>query len=99
MTIESAALEMACRDLSITEKRLEVALKGIQDYLDGDYINPREQRPLQCPHGSYYYEECGQCDEIHFLQVLKEVRRAGGRQLKESVSREGTTCNNQLSLF
>lgn len=48
--------------------------KGIQDYLDGNYDHPRSYRVkganTTCPHGRYYYEECGECIDAHFTKLL-----------------------------
>ncbi len=53
--------------------------KGIQDFLDGDYINPRKYRyepgDGKCHHGRYWYEECGRCDENHFASLLSSQER------------------------
>jgi hypothetical protein len=51
-------------------ERLADLRGGIDAYLAGDYPNPRDHRPHKCQHGTYYYEECGQCDEEHFTRVL-----------------------------
>ena len=94
-SINAAALEIACGDLAIAEKRLEVALKGITDFLYGNYINPREFRPLQCDHGTYYYEDCNSCDCEHFEKVLEEVRHAGVGQ--QTIKKE-VALDDQLPL-
>lgn len=43
---------------------------GISAYLTGDYPNPRDHRPGNCPHGHPYYEECMRCDSEHFERLL-----------------------------
>lgn len=49
--------------------------KGIQDYLDGDYENPRQHRCMsdkgKCKHGIYWWEECGSCGDEHFSNLLQ----------------------------
>lgn len=59
-----------------TETTPEAILrKGIQDFLDGDYENPRAHRPNKCSHGVYYFESCAVCDENHFIKVLEDAKR------------------------
>jgi hypothetical protein len=48
---------------------------GIQAFLDGDYQNPRANRPHPCRHGVQYYEECGQCNDEHFQALLDGKER------------------------
>jgi hypothetical protein len=43
---------------------------GIEAFQLGDYPNPRDHRPGNCPHGRPYYEECGACDAAHFTKLL-----------------------------
>jgi len=54
---------------------IEGLRKSIQDYLDGDYPNPRKHRydesDDKCPHCRYWYEDCGACIEEHFILELK----------------------------
>lgn len=51
--------------------------KGIQDYLDGNYPNPRDARARgpqeKCPHGQFYWESCENCIEAHFMKLLAEI--------------------------
>jgi hypothetical protein len=58
-------------------KEVDRLRKGIQDYLDGDYIHPRTFRAqganTTCPHGRYYYEDCGECIDQHFAKLLAPV--------------------------
>lgn len=65
-------------------ERLDGLRRGIEVYLAGDYPNPRDHRPHKCKHGTYYYEECGQCDEEHFTRVLAGE---GGGFLQENGSK------------
>lgn len=46
--------------------------KGIQDYLDGNYVNPRKFRAGagKCAHGQYWFEDCGECIDFHFADLL-----------------------------
>ena len=61
---------------NITEASSEIERlrKGIQDYLDGNYASSRSYRAqgpqTTCPHGHYYYEDCGQCIDEHFQRLL-----------------------------
>lgn len=51
--------------------------KGIQDFLDGNYENPRQHRPGKCSHGQYWYQGCDQCDEAYFTALLSSgVRKS-----------------------
>ena len=59
--------------------------KGIQDFLDGNYDNPRKYRGNasasgQCPHARYYYEDCAHCDEAHLKAVLSPDPSTEGKQ-------------------
>jgi len=48
-------------------------LVGIQDFLEGNYENPRTFRHSnngQCQHRKYWYEACDECDIAHFEKVL-----------------------------
>lgn len=51
--------------------------KGIQDYLDGNYEHPRKNRgldpQLRCPHGMFYWDDCGNCIDEHFSRLLGET--------------------------
>ena len=64
--------------------RSEVARlrKGIQDYLDGNYTNPRSFRAqgaqTKCPHDHYYWEACDECIDEHFNKLLSPADREGG---------------------
>lgn len=46
--------------------------KGVQDFLDGNYSNPRSYRhdTGACPHGQPYYQDCGECNDEHFRKLL-----------------------------
>lgn len=44
--------------------------KGIKDYLDRNYVSPRESRPGKCVHGIYFYASCGNCIDEHFTKLL-----------------------------
>jgi len=47
------------------------ALRGaIQKWLDGDYPNPRTNRPHDCLHGTAYWESCENCEEDYWASVL-----------------------------
>ena len=49
---------------------LDAARKGINDFLAGDYPNPRNH---ECEHGRQRWEDCTTCDEVHFLNLLKRL--------------------------
>ena len=52
----------------------EYLRKGIQDYLDGNYISPRDRRALgpqdRCAHGMFYWDACESCIDEHFTKLL-----------------------------
>lgn len=48
----------------------EVLVLAVQNYLHGDYLNPRSNRPHECKHGTPYYEECEGCNDEHFSAAL-----------------------------
>lgn len=54
---------------------IERLRKGIQDYLDGNYENPRQHRPDldACKHGMPWYSECITCDCEHFIALLSDT--------------------------
>jgi len=56
-----------------SNRKLNVAVKGINDFLDGDYPHPKSYRPKQCPHDKYYYQDCSECDTEHFENVLESM--------------------------
>ena len=60
--------------MNTLEKKLAIAEKGIQDFLDGEYEHPRTSRPNECTHNAPYYTECGLCDTEHFVAVQKAIR-------------------------
>ena len=61
--------------------------KGIQDYLDGNYISPRAGRDIspkqKCPHGMFYWEACENCIDEHFAAVLSPSHQAPVENNKE----------------
>ena len=52
--------------------------KAIEDYLAGDYDNPRRHRPGDCRHGRPYYEECEACNTEHFTRALAAADAPAG---------------------
>lgn len=56
---------------------IECLRKGIQDYLDGNYTNPRSYRNKpdgngKCVHLQWWYEPCEQCIDDHFTALLAQ---------------------------
>lgn len=45
--------------------------EGIKDYLEGNYVHPRSNRPHDCEHGVRYWLECEDCNLTHFEALLK----------------------------
>ncbi len=64
------AMQKEARELIQEVHRLR---QGIQDYLDGNYDNPRQHRPHPCAHGQLWYQGCDQCDDEHFSRLLGDV--------------------------
>lgn len=58
------------RDIERKDAEIARLRKGIRDFLDGDYDNPRRYRPAKCLHGRYWYEGCDECDTAHFEKLL-----------------------------
>jgi len=64
-------------DEQISKQAAEIARlrKGIQDYLDGNYVGPRAGRKdgaqTRCPHGMFYWDACENCIDEHFAALLK----------------------------
>ena len=58
------------------EQTAEKLRKGIQDFLDGEYHHPRSCRPQPCEHDNYWWEDCNQCDEAHFMKVLDVINKS-----------------------
>lgn len=56
--------------LTTSEAKVERLRKGIQDYLDGNYENPRKHRPEPCKHNSLWYHGCEFCIDEHLQGVL-----------------------------
>ena len=54
-------------------RKLNVAVKGIHDFIDGDYKDPSDYKPDDCPHGTPYYKTCVRCDVVHFENVLESM--------------------------
>ncbi len=54
--------------------------KGIEDYLNGNYPNPRDARARgaqeTCPHGRQYWETCDGCIDDHFAKLLEALETA-----------------------
>lgn len=53
-----------------TSERAVILEKAIVDYLDGNYPHPRQYRPGKCPHGIFYWDDCGACIDKHFQRAL-----------------------------
>jgi hypothetical protein len=61
-------------ELEAAANEIERLRKGIQDYLDGNYANPRDGRAdgpqTRCPHGMFYWDTCENCIDEHFAKLL-----------------------------
>jgi len=64
------------RQLAEAQGREKELVEAIKKYLDGDYVHPRTNRPNNCEHGTYYWEDCGQCIDKHFQPVLDKALAA-----------------------
>ncbi len=64
-------------DMREAADEIERLRKGIQDYLDGNYVNPRSFRGDggKCAHGIWWYSECVTCDGDHFATLLTPAER------------------------
>lgn len=49
-------------------QHIERLHKGIVDYLHGDY--PRTAKNSKCPHGRYGFEDCENCIDKYFEQLI-----------------------------
>ena len=62
---------------AVCQVRVHRLRKGIQDYLDGNYVSPRDGRkegPQQkCPHGMFYWDSCENCIDEHFKRLMQPV--------------------------
>lgn len=60
---------------AIAEKNAEIARlrNGIQDYLDGNFGHIFKNKRDTCPHGRFGWEDCGNCIDAHFSQLLGET--------------------------
>ena len=58
-------------------EEIERLRKGIQDYLDGNYLHPRSYRvegpQTRCPHGINYWDACEDCIDEHFQKLLTQT--------------------------
>ena len=63
-----------CENCVKRAAEVEWLRKGIQDYLDGNYANPRQGRTIspqhKCFHGAFYWESCENCIDEHFTRIL-----------------------------
>ena len=56
-----------------TEQALQIAIKAIDDYMNGNFDYPRKYRPGQCKHKAWYFENCEGCVDEHFLQAQTDI--------------------------
>jgi len=52
------------------QARNEELKDAIQKWLDGDYPNPRRNRPHDCMHGVGYWQSCENCETEYWQSVL-----------------------------
>ena len=72
LNLENAELREQADELRKERERLE---KGIRAMLDGDYPNPRQNRPKTCKHNIQYWDECGQCNDEYLASLLNQPLR------------------------
>jgi hypothetical protein len=52
--------------------RIDKLEGAIKKWLDGDYPNPRRNRPHDCPHGQGYWMSCDSCETEYWQSVLPQ---------------------------
>ncbi|MGY3527305.1 hypothetical protein [Bradyrhizobium sp. USDA 4452] len=57
----------------------ERAIKGIRDFTEGNYDNPRQHRPATCKHDQYWYQGCQSCDEAYMEALVSSLLPEGDR--------------------
>lgn len=70
-----------CGEVAELRAKLDLAIKGIRDFTEGHYDNPRQYRPEPCKHGQRWYEGCQSCDDAFMEQLassLTSTTRGGG---------------------
>src|SRR6185437_14321809 len=71
--IANAILAAERRGEERMREALKIACKAMNDYLAGDYANPRDARPGKCEHGIFYFEPCENCIDAHFQLTLARI--------------------------
>ena len=54
------------------QAKVEALTGAIKKWLDGDYPNPRRNRPRDCMHGVGYWQSCENCETEYWESVLKQ---------------------------
>ena len=63
-------LAHAAETINILATEKAALRKAIQDYIDGNW-GTRFKYPAKCPHGRFEWEDCGNCVDEYFIEVLK----------------------------
>jgi hypothetical protein len=48
---------------------------AIKKWLDGDYPNPRRNRPDWCMHGVNYWQSCENCETEYWQSVIEQTEK------------------------
>jgi hypothetical protein len=66
------AVQAAEYGIQLLQSKVEELTSAIQKWLDGDYPNPRRNRPHDCMHGVGYWQSCENCETEYWQSVLKQ---------------------------
>ncbi len=68
---------MVKRQIEQQQAQLEAWEELVNNYISGNYPHPRSYRPLRCPHGQNYWEDCDCCDNEYFRVGIKRIKAMG----------------------
>ena len=64
--------EVRAQEYAFKQAEVDKLTGAIQKWLDGDYPNPRRNRPHDCAHGVGYWQSCDNCETEYWESVLKQ---------------------------
>ena len=64
--------EVRAQEYAFKQAEVDRLTGAIQKWLDGDYPNPRRNRPRDCKHGVGYWQSCDNCETEYWESVLKK---------------------------
>ena len=67
LTTEALRLVDVC---NVRQAKIDELTCAILAWLDGDYPNPRQNRPHNCMHGVGYWQSCEDCDTEYWQSTL-----------------------------